>query len=90
MIPPSALIHPLLKCWFVIIPLGQFIQIHRIQKDSAKKTKSFKTVGDTQTTSDMGSRLLICLFFIVSLIQGSQIDRRLKGKTKLQRRKTFY
>ena len=55
MIPPSALIHPLLKCWFVIIPLGQLIEIHRRQiKGSANKSKSFKTVGDTQTTSDMG------------------------------------
>ena len=49
MIPPSALIHPLPKCWFVIIPLGQLIQIHRrrkgklpTHKDQRKRTKNAK------------------------------------------------
>ena len=32
----------------------------------------------------------ICLFAIVSLIQGSQIHRRLKGEANLQSLKPFY
>ena len=90
MIPPSALIHPLPKCWFEITPLVNFFKSTEDKNNSANKAKSFKTVGDTQTTSDMASPLLICLFVIVSLIQGSQIDRRFKGKTNLQIRKTLY
>ena len=38
---------------------------------------------------EYGSPLLICLFAIVSLIQGSRNDRRLKGEENLQTLKLF-
>ena len=48
------------------------------------------TLGDTQIPTDMGTPFLYVFFVIVSFIQGSQIDRRLKDKANLQTLKSFY